>query len=159
MPDLGGLNFNVGTGAGFYLDATNSPWDRNYRMYSYVVNELPAAIEAKFPALPDARGIFARLFPLLLVAGDAEALAPLRTTTTQHLTSTWGSPTGAKSVRPLPLDLAGLIGPLHDSSLPRRRRLAHETLWRIKPTASFAMTPSVNRIGPARFYSTSDLRV
>lgn len=51
-------DWDFGSAAGFYLDATNPPWDRNYRMYSYVVSELPAIIEANFPAHGTARGIF-----------------------------------------------------------------------------------------------------
>lgn len=39
-----------GTGAGFYLDATLRPWSKNYRMYSYITNELPAIISDVFPA-------------------------------------------------------------------------------------------------------------
>ncbi len=39
-----------GTGAGFYLDATQAPWSRHYRMESYVVEELPGLIRAAFPA-------------------------------------------------------------------------------------------------------------
>jgi S-formylglutathione hydrolase len=45
-PD-GGWDF--GHGAGFYLNATQAPWDRHYRMHDYVVHELPALIEAHFP--------------------------------------------------------------------------------------------------------------
>ena len=44
-PD-GGWDF--GLGAGFYLNATQAPWDRHYRMHDYVVHELPALIEASF---------------------------------------------------------------------------------------------------------------
>lgn len=54
-PD-GGWDF--GHGAGFYLDATQPPYDRHYRMYSYVVRELPALIAAHFPADSGRRGIF-----------------------------------------------------------------------------------------------------
>jgi S-formylglutathione hydrolase len=52
------VDWDFGTGAGFYVDATAEPWSRNYRMYSYVTRELPALIEANFPAHPDRRGIF-----------------------------------------------------------------------------------------------------
>ncbi len=41
--------YDLGLGAGFYLNATQSPWDRHYRMYDYIVEELPALIEAHFP--------------------------------------------------------------------------------------------------------------
>ena len=51
-------DWDFGTGAGFYLDATAEPWRRNYRMHSYVASELPGLIEANFPASPDWRGIF-----------------------------------------------------------------------------------------------------
>ena len=50
--------WDFGLGAGFYVDATQDPWARNYRMYSYVSEELPALIEGNFPVLPERRGIF-----------------------------------------------------------------------------------------------------
>lgn len=40
--------YDFGLGAGFYLNATQQPWARHYRMYDYVVSELPALIEAHF---------------------------------------------------------------------------------------------------------------
>jgi S-formylglutathione hydrolase len=50
--------WDFGTGAGFYLDATEAPWAGHYRMGTYVNRELPDLIEAHFPATPDRRGIF-----------------------------------------------------------------------------------------------------
>ncbi|MDF3878187.1 alpha/beta hydrolase-fold protein, partial [Pseudomonas putida] len=47
---------DLGQGAGFYVNATLQPWAAHYRMYDYVVEELPALIEANFP-VSDARGI------------------------------------------------------------------------------------------------------
>lgn len=41
--------FDLGQGAGFYLNATQAPWSRHYRMYDYVSQELPALIAAHFP--------------------------------------------------------------------------------------------------------------
>lgn len=41
--------YDLGQGAGFYVNATQAPWSAHYRMYDYVVNELPALIEAHFP--------------------------------------------------------------------------------------------------------------
>lgn len=41
--------WDFGHGAGFYLDASQAPWNRHYRMHDYVVNELPALVEAHFP--------------------------------------------------------------------------------------------------------------
>ena len=48
--------WDFGHGAGFYLNATQAPWQRHYRMHDYVVHELPALIEANF-AVNDRRGI------------------------------------------------------------------------------------------------------
>ncbi|XP_054714887.1 S-formylglutathione hydrolase-like [Uloborus diversus] len=42
-------DYDFGTGAGFYVDATEPKWKNNYRMYSYVTKELPAVIEKSFP--------------------------------------------------------------------------------------------------------------
>jgi S-formylglutathione hydrolase len=50
--------WDFGVGAGFYLDAQRAPWAAHYRMGSYVNLELPALVEARFPARPDRRGIF-----------------------------------------------------------------------------------------------------
>ena len=41
-------NWQFGSGAGFYLDATESPYDKNYNMYTYIVEELPSIIENNF---------------------------------------------------------------------------------------------------------------
>jgi S-formylglutathione hydrolase len=40
--------YDLGLGAGFYLNATQPPWDSHYQMYDYVVTELPALIKANF---------------------------------------------------------------------------------------------------------------
>ncbi len=50
-------DWDLGTGAGFYVDATQAPWAPRYRMYSYITRELPAVIAANFPAA-DRQGIF-----------------------------------------------------------------------------------------------------
>lgn len=50
-------SYDLGEGAGFYLNATQAPWAQHYRMADYVAQELPALIEQNFPAT-DARGIF-----------------------------------------------------------------------------------------------------
>ena len=42
-------NYDFGLGAGFYVNATQAPFNQHYQMYDYVVNELPALIEANFP--------------------------------------------------------------------------------------------------------------
>jgi S-formylglutathione hydrolase len=51
-------SWDFGVAAGFYLDATQDPWSRHYRMYSYVTRELPALIESSFPADAARQGIF-----------------------------------------------------------------------------------------------------
>jgi S-formylglutathione hydrolase len=51
-------SWDFGQSASFYLDATQAPWRESYRMETYVTRELPAVIEASFPVLPDARGLF-----------------------------------------------------------------------------------------------------
>ena len=48
---------DLGKGASFYVDATRSPWSANYRMASYIEDELPALIAAEFPADMDRQGI------------------------------------------------------------------------------------------------------
>ena len=47
VPDSDGYDF--GQGAGFYVDATQEPWAANYRMWSYVTEELPALVVGEFP--------------------------------------------------------------------------------------------------------------
>ncbi|MFT3792167.1 MAG: S-formylglutathione hydrolase [Rudaea sp.] len=67
MPDTSPRNTGIpdeaadwefGTAAGFYLDATQSPWSTFFNMYSYVTVELPALIAANFPADTQRQGIF-----------------------------------------------------------------------------------------------------
>ena len=51
--------YDFGKGAGFYVDATEQPWAKNFRMRTYVEDELPALIAAEFPVADMARqGIF-----------------------------------------------------------------------------------------------------
>ena len=49
--------YDFGLGAGFYVDATQPPYARNYRMWSYVTEELPELIAAHFPADPKRQSI------------------------------------------------------------------------------------------------------
>jgi S-formylglutathione hydrolase len=51
-------SYDFGLGAGFYVDATQAPWSRGYRMYSYVAKELPGLIESEFPVDRARTGIF-----------------------------------------------------------------------------------------------------
>ncbi|NET55763.1 MAG: S-formylglutathione hydrolase [Symploca sp. SIO2E6] len=50
-------DWDLGTGAGFYVDATVEPWSSHYKMYSYVVRELPAIIAEHFPTQANRQGI------------------------------------------------------------------------------------------------------
>ncbi len=49
VPDDADGAYDFGLGAGFYLNATQEPWNKHYRMYDYIVDELPALIEDVFP--------------------------------------------------------------------------------------------------------------
>ncbi len=51
-------DWDLGTGAGFYVDATEMPWRSHYKMYSYVVDELPQLIAENFSVKSDRQGIF-----------------------------------------------------------------------------------------------------
>jgi S-formylglutathione hydrolase len=56
VPDDAG--WDLGMGAGFYVDATQAPWSANYQMYRYVVSELPELIAANFAVDAARQGIF-----------------------------------------------------------------------------------------------------
>ena len=49
VPDDSEGAWDFGLGAGFYVDATEAPWSANYRMWSYVTDELPALVADQFP--------------------------------------------------------------------------------------------------------------
>ncbi len=53
-----GASYDFGLGAGFYVDATEAPWSRGYRMYSYVAKELAGIVAAELPVDPSRAGIF-----------------------------------------------------------------------------------------------------
>jgi len=57
VPDDADKAYDFGLGAGFYVDATQAPWSTHYRMYSYIVDELPALVEAQLP-VSSVRSIF-----------------------------------------------------------------------------------------------------
>eukprot|EP00922_Rhytidocystis_sp_ex-Travisia-forbesii_P053794 GHVS01079841.1.p1 GENE.GHVS01079841.1~~GHVS01079841.1.p1 ORF type:complete len:308 (-),score=41.18 GHVS01079841.1:398-1321(-) len=48
-------DFSIGTGAGFYVNATVLPWSRHYQMYDYVLKELPSVVGDKFQCLHSGR--------------------------------------------------------------------------------------------------------
>jgi S-formylglutathione hydrolase len=55
VPDA--AEYDFGQGAGFYLDATQSPWSANFRMKSYIEDELPSLVARHFPVDPARQGI------------------------------------------------------------------------------------------------------
>jgi S-formylglutathione hydrolase len=50
--------YDVGQGAGFYVDATQAPWRNHFQMYTYITRELTALIAAHFPVDVSRQGIF-----------------------------------------------------------------------------------------------------
>ena len=49
VPDDPNGEYDLGLGAGFYVNATEQPWKKHYQMYDYVAIELPNIIQANFP--------------------------------------------------------------------------------------------------------------
>ena len=49
--------YYLGQGAGFYVNATEQPWQANYQMFSYITEELPSLIEDNFPVIAGMRSI------------------------------------------------------------------------------------------------------
>ena len=58
VPDDPEGAYDFGQGAGFYVNATAAPWNANYRMYDYVVDELPALVREHFDLNHDKVSIF-----------------------------------------------------------------------------------------------------
>lgn len=55
VPDDPDGSYDMGLGAGFYLNATEAPWSRHYRMYDYVVMELPGVVAEACPQIDTTR--------------------------------------------------------------------------------------------------------
>jgi S-formylglutathione hydrolase len=99
-------NWQFGSGAGFYVDATQAPFAKNYRMYSYIAQELPELIAAQFPADMSRQGIFGHsmgghgAFTIALKHPDrfksCSAFAPI----TQPSTAGWSRPALEKYLGP-----------------------------------------------------------
>jgi S-formylglutathione hydrolase len=54
VPDAEDAAYDLGKGAGFYVNATQAPWDTHYHMYDYIVSELPELIQKEFRVKPKA---------------------------------------------------------------------------------------------------------
>ena len=50
--------YDMGRGAGFYVDATEAPWSQHFRMRSYIEQEMPELIATEFPVDMNRQGIF-----------------------------------------------------------------------------------------------------
>lgn len=55
--DTTAFSWDFGYGAGFYVDATQEPYSKNFKMFSYVTEELIEVIEANFPVVPNKQSI------------------------------------------------------------------------------------------------------
>lgn len=107
VPDEPG-NWQFGSGAGFYVDATAEPYARHYNMYSYITRELPALIAANFPADMDRQGIFGHSMgghgALVMALRNPQqfrscsAFAPI----VQPMTADWSRPALEKYLGPDP---------------------------------------------------------
>jgi S-formylglutathione hydrolase len=58
VPDDPEASYDFGLGAGFYVDAEQAPWSRHYRMYDYIVNELPELVAVNLSIDSDRAAIF-----------------------------------------------------------------------------------------------------
>lgn len=91
-------NWQMGQGAGFYLNATQEPWVQYYQMESHIMAELPQTIDANFPADMLSQGVFGHsmgghgALTLALKNPDrfksCSAFAPI----TQPMTADWSAP-------------------------------------------------------------------
>ena len=50
-------NFDLGQGAGFYVNSTENPWKKNFQMWSYIVDELPSLVFEEFPLDPSKQSV------------------------------------------------------------------------------------------------------
>lgn len=57
VPDDPDGAYDFGLGAGFYLNATEAPWNKNFQMYDYLTKELPGILFANFPGDRSRQGI------------------------------------------------------------------------------------------------------
>ena len=57
VPDDPDEAYDFGLGAGFYVNATESPWSKHYQMYDYITKELQSVIFDNFPGDPDRHGL------------------------------------------------------------------------------------------------------
>jgi S-formylglutathione hydrolase len=120
-------SYDFGLGAGFYVDATEPPFARNYRMWSYVTDELPKLIAANFPIDPTRQSILGHS-----MGGHGALTAALRNPDRYRAASAF-APIVAPSVVPWGIKaLTGYLG--QDKSLWRK----HDTVALIEDGARFS---------------------
>ena len=117
-------SYDFGLGAGFYVDATEDPWVRGYRMYSYVTRELPKVVSANFPIDASRAGIFGHSMGghgALIIAQEPRCIQIGLGFCSDMLTD--ALPMGRKSSRGLSGSRPGAMAPVRCDGPPRRRRL------------------------------------
>ena len=119
--------YDFGLGAGFYVDATRPPFARNYRMWSYVTQELPELIAAEFPADSGRQSILGHSM------GGHGALTIALSHPGRYRAASAFSPIAAPSL--VPWGIKALTGYLGDNKDAWRR---HDTVALIEDGARFA---------------------
>lgn len=103
-------DYDFGTGAGFYVDATQEPWSGMYRMYSYVAAELPAIIGGNFSIDKSRSSIFGHS-----MGGHGALIIALKNSNSYKSVSAF-APIVAPSQCPWgEKALTGYLGPDHDA--------------------------------------------
>ena len=73
--------FDLGQGAGFYIDATEAPWDKHFKMWTYVTDELPALLAENFAIDMDRQSITCQRLRQFAIqpslTGAASSLRPI----------------------------------------------------------------------------------
>ena len=118
--------YDFGLGAGFYVDATKPPFARNYRMWSYVTQELPELIAAEFPADSGRQSILGHSM------GGHGALTIALSHPGRYRAASAFSPIAAPSL--VPWGIKALTGYLGDNKDAWRR---HDTVALIEDGARF----------------------
>lgn len=119
--------YDFGLGAGFYVDATQPPFSRHYRMWSYVTKELPELIAAHFPADLSRQSILGHSM------GGHGALTVALSHPDRYRAATAFSPIAAPSQ--VPWGIKALTGYLGDSTDAWRK---HDTVLLIEDGARFS---------------------